>query len=163
MLAIAGYKLALCVGYLRFTEGADMRKYRLVIMGAGAFAVIVHLVFILLNFLPCMPVCSFLILDIGILSKLCNDAYIAPGGKGLQPKSPGKLSAFPDNPIPYCFNQYFLRRRDLSTTDSAFSQAVHRSRRRSWPLFSLRLRAHYEWLFDCSRNFHPDGRSPWKW
>jgi len=57
-LSLAGYKAALCVGYLRMIEGAHMRRYRWMTTAVGIGSVIVQLVFVLINLFNCIPVSS---------------------------------------------------------------------------------------------------------
>lgn len=57
-LTLAGYKLALCLGYLRFIEGARMRGFRILTIVIGVSCVVIQVVFVLLNLFSCLPVSS---------------------------------------------------------------------------------------------------------
>ncbi|KAL1296905.1 hypothetical protein AAFC00_004517 [Neodothiora populina] len=52
---IAGFKLALCVSYLRLTEGADKRTYRRVIWTVGIASTLFHFAFMLIVLFWCIP------------------------------------------------------------------------------------------------------------
>lgn len=54
--ALAGYKLALCAGYLRLIKGAGLKTYRILIKAMGVFVIVSHLTFILVTLLECLPV-----------------------------------------------------------------------------------------------------------
>ncbi|PNS17191.1 hypothetical protein CAC42_7245 [Sphaceloma murrayae] len=56
MLALAGYKLAVCLACLTMVQHTDERRYRIVVKVVAGFVVFSHVIFTLLNFLNCWPV-----------------------------------------------------------------------------------------------------------
>ncbi|CZT20139.1 uncharacterized protein RCC_05996 [Ramularia collo-cygni] len=55
LFALAGFKLALCISYLRMTRGSLDTKYRHFIIGVASFSSAAHLVFVLMFMFACQP------------------------------------------------------------------------------------------------------------
>ncbi|KAF2207396.1 hypothetical protein CERZMDRAFT_51337 [Cercospora zeae-maydis SCOH1-5] len=53
---LAGFKLALCISYLRMTKGSTDYKYRRFIIAVAVFSTTAHLVFVMLYLCQCIPI-----------------------------------------------------------------------------------------------------------
>lgn len=62
LLGLAGFKLALCISYLRMTRGSLDTRYRHFIIAVAVFSSIAHLVFLFLFMFACMPVSRIIII-----------------------------------------------------------------------------------------------------
>ncbi|KXT10743.1 hypothetical protein AC579_6845 [Pseudocercospora musae] len=52
---LAGFKLALCISYLRMTKGSTDRRYRIFIIGIAVFCVAVNTIYVFLCMFNCNP------------------------------------------------------------------------------------------------------------
>lgn len=56
LFGLAGFKLALCISYLRMTKGSSGHTYRRTIIAAAVFSTTSHMIFVLLYLCQCVPV-----------------------------------------------------------------------------------------------------------
>ncbi|CAK1359476.1 hypothetical protein CB0940_05675 [Cercospora beticola] len=56
IFGLAGFKLALCISYLRMTKGSTDHKYRRFIIAVAVFSTFAHLVFVMLYLCQCVPI-----------------------------------------------------------------------------------------------------------
>ena len=67
LFGLAGFKLALCISYLRMTKGSSGHIYRRTIIAVAVFSTTAHMIFVLLYLGQCIPVSRLHV------SRICAD------------------------------------------------------------------------------------------
>lgn len=150
MLALAGYKLAVCLTCLTMVQRAEAKRYRLVVKAIATFVVLSHIVFTLLNFFNCWPVCAS-----GSIDHQSANKY--SGGEEFHPLDLWLLPTFPACTIYHGGHEYLMRLHRLpsSFTSIALSssrQWLHHKQPASGLRSHVRLRCFDHGGFDCPRS-----------